>query len=239
MQLVVLIPHYNHSATIGMVVHFMRNQGWPVLIVDDGSDESEHQVLHELASQDGIEIIWRSSNAGKGAAMKCGFRIAAERGYSHVLQIDADAQHRFTDAALLVSLAQQHPQAVICAQPVYDRHAPKARLYGRKITNFWNYINTGTHEIRDGMCGFRVYPLAAVLPVLSDRRPGNRMDFDIEILVRLVWRHVPLLWHSTPVSYQHNGISHFRGWQDNWLISKMHARLFFGRLAQLLGIRHD
>lgn len=192
MRLVVLIPHYNHATTVGSVVQAMRAHGWPVLIVDDGSDDAARAVLRKLAEQDGVEVVWCAVNGGKGAAVKCGLRKAAELGYSHVLQVDADAQHCLADAALLVTLAQQHENAVICAQPIYDEHAPKARLYGRQITNFWNVVNTGTHEIRDGMCGFRVYPLTAVLPIVSAGRLGDRMDFDIEILVRLVWRRVPL-----------------------------------------------
>ena len=34
----------------------------------------------------------------------------------------------------------------------------------------------------------------------------------------------------TRVRYPEDGVSHFRVWQDNLLISAMHARLFFGML---------
>ena len=61
---------------------------------------------------------------------------------------------------------------------------------------------------------------------------GLRMDFDPEILVRLHWRGQPMQWLATRVTYPEDGLSHFRLWQDNWLISRMHARLFFGMLCR-------
>ncbi|MDW1149255.1 hypothetical protein P2M48_04080 [Mannheimia haemolytica] len=84
------------------------------------------------------------------------------------------------------------------------------------------------------MCGFRLYPLADVVPILHSEPLGDRMDFDIEILVHCHWRKIPLVWVDTAVKYEVGGVSHFRGWADNWLISKMHARLFFKMLGRLL-----
>ena len=84
------------------------------------------------------------------------------------------------------------------------------------------------------MCGFRLYPLAPILDLMEVELLGNRMDFDIDIVVKAHWHQIPLIWVDTPVRYQQNGISHFRGFADNWGISKMHSRLFFGMLARVL-----
>ena len=231
MNVVALIPHYNHAATVGQVA-----QALPVLIVDDGSDAAAQQVLRDLAAADAqIEMVWRPHNGGKGAAMKSGFAAAAAQGYSHVLQVDADAQHQLADAEKLLQASAAQPQALVCAAPVYGADAPKSRLYGRKITNFWIWVNTGSRSIRDGMCGFRIYPLAAVASVLQRHSVGERMDFDTDILVRLHWAKIPMVWIDTPVHYEQHGVSHFRVWHDNWLISKMHARLFFAMLWQRIG----
>jgi hypothetical protein len=59
------------------------------------------------------------------------------------------------------------------------------------------------------------------------------MDFDTEIAVRLVWAGVPVVNQPTRVHYPPGGISHFRVWRDNVLISAMHTRLFFGMLWRL------
>ena len=157
---------------------------------------------------------------------------AHDLGYDHVLQVDADAQHALGDAARLLEVARAQPEVVVCAEPVYGDDAPRARLYGRKLTNFWAAINSGSRQIRDGMCGFRIYPLGPVLRLLKEHRTGDRMDFDIEVLVLLVWAGVPLAWVRTPVKYEPGGVSHFQPWRDNLLISLMHARLFFRMLGR-------
>jgi hypothetical protein len=37
------------------------------------------------------------------------------------------------------------------------------------------------------MCGFRVYPLAAIMELDRAQKLGARMSFDVEVLVRLHW----------------------------------------------------
>lgn len=232
-KLLALIPHYRHADTLPAVVAALRAQGLPVLVVDDGSGREYRAALAALQGG-GVEVSFQGVNGGKGAAVKYGMARAAAQGYTHVLQIDADGQH---DTALLphfTAAAEQSPQALICARPVYGADAPKARLYGRQITNFWNIIHTGSRVIKDGMIGLRIYPLADTLDQLARTPAGNRMDFDNEILVRLHWRGLPLVWIDTPVRYAAGGVSHFQGLGDNLRISAMHTRLFFAMLRRRL-----
>lgn len=231
MNILALIPHYNHSATIAFVARRMREFGLDVLIVDDGSDEQCKRVLQETADR-GIEVLYRPVNGGKGAAVKTGLKYAEEHGYTHVLQVDADAQHCLEDTQKLLDAAKEHPDALVCGWPQYGSDAPKARLYGRKITDFWNMLHTWSADIKDGMCGFRLFPVAPTLAVIREEFVGDRMDFDTEILIRLYWRGVKLLWIKTPVRYAEGGVSHFHAWADNVRISKMHARLFLEMLRR-------
>ena len=225
MNLLALIPHYNHPSTVGSVAHALRDFGLDVLIVDDGSREDCRPVLQNLQT-DGIRVLFRERNGGKGAAVKTGLQYAAEHGYTHVLQVDADGQHNLADTPQFIAAAQRQPENVICGEPQYGDDAPKARLYGRKITDFWNMLHTWSRDIKDGMCGFRLYPLAATLAVVREERLGNRMDFDTEILVRLYWRGVKPVWIPTGVRDAPKRGSPFSARSDNPCNSKMHARLF-------------
>lgn len=119
---------------------------------------------------------------------------------------------------------------MICGYPVYDDSVPRARLYGRYATHIWVWINTLSFAIKDSMCGLRIYPLAATLRVVERQRIGRRMDFDTEIAVRLYWSGMGVVNLPTRVRYPEDGVSHFRVWRDNLLISAMHTRLFFGML---------
>jgi glycosyltransferase involved in cell wall biosynthesis len=230
----VVIPVYNHPQAISRVVAGARAAGCPCILVDDGSDTACAGVLDGLAARDaGVTLVRLPSNQGKGAAMAAGFREAARQRRSHVLQVDADGQHDMADVPRFLALAQAHPDAVVCGHPVYDASVPRARLYGRYATHLWVWINTLSFDIRDSMCGFRVYPLHAVCALLDRTRIGSRMDFDSDIIVRLHWRGVRVINQPTRVTYPQDGVSHFRPWRDNVRISLMHARLFAGMLCRL------
>jgi len=95
------------------------------------------------------------------------------------------------------------------------------------------WVNTLSFDIEDSMCGFRVYPVALVMPLLRHTFTGNHMEFDSEILVRAHWRGHTFINVPTKVDYPVSGVSHFRLVRDNILISAMHAKLFFGMLFQL------
>ena len=73
---------------------------------------------------------------------------------------------------------------------------------------------------------------AATLRVAERQHIGRRMDFDTEIAVRLFWSGMGIVNVPTRVRYPEDGVSHFRVWHDNVLISAMHTRLFFGMLLR-------
>lgn len=229
-----LVPFYNHPQNIKALVAALKTYELPVIVVDDGSDEESKLILAELERTEGILLLTRAQNGGKGIAMKDGFKFALNRGFSHVLQIDADFQH---DAALIGEFLRQsetHPQSIVCANPIYGEDAPKSRVYGRKITNFWVAINTLSLGVKDAMCGFRVYPLEQ-LKKAAAKSKTNRMEFDIEILVNAVRQGVDMRWIDTCVRYEKGGVSHFKMLRDNALISLMHAKSFFSLPKFALG----
>lgn len=232
----VVIPVYDHEKAIGSTLKAVLQQcALPCLLVDDGSHRPCAEVLQALAAQHAprVQVLRLESNQGKGAAMLAGFRAVAARGATHVLQIDADGQHDCADLTRFIAAAQQAPEAVINGQAVYDDSVPRARLYGRYLTHVWVWINTLSLRVKDSMCGFRVYPLAPVLELIDSEPVGRRMDFDSDILVRLVWRGLAVVNLPTRVHYPSDGVSHFDVWRDNLRISRMHARLFFGMLRRL------
>ena len=232
MKLGAVIPVYNHGATVGAMVQAIRRQGLAVLLVDDGSEPACAAVLDALVGPD-VHLHRLNINQGKGGAVMAGFRAAQQLGWTHALQIDADGQHDADDIPRFAAQAEAFPDQVICGVPVYDASVPRGRLYGRYATHVWVWINTLSLEIRDSMCGFRIYPLAPAVALIDSVRIGRRMDFDTEVVVRLHWRGVGIVSQPTRVNYPVGGISHFRLLRDNLLISAMHARLFAGMLVRL------
>ena len=231
----IVIPVYNHERGLATMLDGLAASGLPCLLVDDGSEPGCAAALATMAAThaDWLGLMTRAINGGKGAALMSGFAEADRRGHTHVLQIDADGQHDTADIPRFVAAASANPDALILGRPRYDNSVPMGRLIGRYATHIWVWINTLSFAIADTMCGFRVYPLAAVSALLATEKLGSRMDFDTEIVVRLYWRGIRVINLATPVRYPADGISHFRLLRDNWMISRMHARLFFGMLWRI------
>jgi glycosyltransferase involved in cell wall biosynthesis len=231
----VVIPVYNHEHAIGNVLAQVLAHGLPVILVDDGCSAACAAVLDGLAAAhpDRVVLERHAVNQGKGGAVLTGFTRAAQDGFTHVLQVDADGQHSVADVPRFLAAARAAPHAVVAGCPLYDESVPALRLYARYLTHVWVWINTLSLAIRDSMCGFRVYPVAPVLALARRRRLGLRMNFDIEILVRLYWDGLAIVNLPTRVGYPDDGVSHFKAWTDNVLISRLHMTLFFGMLPRI------
>lgn len=226
-----IVPLYNHGNTLIATLAALSQFDVPILVVDDGSDAATKAVLaQQVACYPNCQALTLRHNLGKGGAVMAGMQHQFNAGFSHALQVDADGQHNLQDIPAMLACARQHPTALVAGVPIYDASIPKGRLYGRYITHVWVWIETLSFELKDTMCGFRVYPLASCCQLLTQQPLGQRMDFDIEIMVRLYWQGIRFKQLPTQVIYPEDGISHFRGWADNWLISKMHSKLFFGML---------
>ncbi|EAB2832336.1 glycosyltransferase [Salmonella enterica subsp. enterica] len=230
----VLIPCYNHGVMMSRVLARLQPFGLPCIVVDDGSDDATRDELARLAAENSnLALIRLPVNAGKGAAVLRGMQAAADAGFSHAVQVDADGQHDIEDIPGLLALAKEHPTALISGQPIYDGSIPRSRLYGRWVTHVWVWIETLSLQLKDSMCGFRVYPVAPTLQLAQRVTLGKRMDFDTEVMVRLYWQGNTSYFIPTRVTYPLDGLSHFDALKDNLRISRMHTRLFFGMLPRI------
>ncbi|WP_089605678.1 glycosyltransferase family 2 protein [Acinetobacter piscicola] len=229
-----IVPVYNHPHYIQALIEYLTQFELPIILVNDGSDAECTQLLRDIEGQfKQIILVEHAQNQGKGQAVITGLKKAVELGLSHALQIDSDGQHDWNDIAKFIDISKQYPHAMIIGQPVFDETVPKGRLYGRYATHIWVWINSLSFDIKDSMCGFRVYPLAETLPVIQTAKFQLRMGFDSEILVRLKWDNVCFVNVPTKVIYPEQGISHFHAWRDNLGMSKAHSRLFAGMLLRL------
>lgn len=237
LKLVAVVPVYNHGSTTGAVVAGLRANGLPVIIVDDGCDAVSARQLDQLVAEIGetapaVTLVRHTENRGKGVAMASGFLAAKEADATHVLQVDADGQHDLEAMPRFMAAMMARPEAVICAYPVYDESVSRTRFFARYITHVFIWIESLSMRIKDSMCGFRIYPLDRVLPLLPALRRSARMDFDSDIIVRLDWSEVPIINMPVRVSYPLDGISNFRLLRDNLRISRMHASLLGGMIVR-------
>jgi glycosyltransferase involved in cell wall biosynthesis len=231
-----LIPIYNHKHTIGGVVDALAYLGLPCLVVDDGSDEATQEALRAVFERwPWVELHRLPLNRGRGAALRHGYRTAAEREFSHVVQLDADGQHDASDVPRFLEAARRQPDALVLGSPIFGEDSPRIRLYGRRLSQAFVWAVTGSFAIRDPLCGFRCFPLRHTVPLLDAVALSDRMAFDPEIAVRLAWNGVPIVNVPTRVRYFENGLSNFRFVRDNILIARTYARLVVARLWRWIG----
>lgn len=238
MSYLVLIPSYNSGPKVLDTVREALSFGLPVWVVVDGSTDGTVEQLTPLVAKtdSGLRVLVVARNRGKGAAILYGLRKAVVQGHTHVLTMDADGQHPAAMIPAFVSTSKTYPDALILGRPVFDHTAPRERVIGRRISNWWTDLETLHAGIGDSLFGMRVYPARPLLRIMESQRSMRRFDFDAESAVRLIWQGVRPINLDTPVRYfrpEEGGVSHFNYLRDNALLSWMHLRLFFGFLLRL------
>ena len=237
----VLIPSYNTGERLFSTVSAARAQWNPVWVVVDGSTDGTGERLQQMAAADpGLRVWLLPHNQGKGAAVLPGLRAAQEAGYTHALTMDSDGQHPADLIPAFMQASQARPETMVLGRPVFDASAPLLRVRGRKVSNSWTQLETLFAGIGDSLYGFRVYPVPALIAIMSRQPWMRRFDFDTEAVVRLAWRGVKPVNIDAPVKYltaEEGGVSHFNYLRDNALLTWMHTRLmveFVLRLPSLL-----
>ncbi|NJW55922.1 glycosyltransferase family 2 protein, partial [Salinimicrobium sp. CDJ15-91] len=85
----IIVPAYQEKGRIGAVVKKIKATGpWPVLVVDDGSNDA----TAEEAEKAGAKVVRHVINRGPGAATMTGLAKARQEGYTYAITIDGDDQ---------------------------------------------------------------------------------------------------------------------------------------------------
>jgi predicted LPLAT superfamily acyltransferase len=218
------------------VVDAIAPAGLPCLIVDDGSGPETREVLERLAERPNVEVLRLARNGGKGAALKEGYRAAAASGFTHAVQLDADGQHRAEDVARFVLAMEAQPDALVLGVPVFDESAPWARLAARQLSRGLVWLACLSRAVPDPLCGFRGIPLGPALAAVASADTGDRMEFEPELAVRMVWQGTPVTPLPTRVRYLPGGLSHFSFSRDYPLLAACYARLVGGMLLRAPGL---
>ncbi len=219
-RLLVVVPVYNHGATLRQVVEGVLAIHPEVLVVDDGSTDSGLEQIADLP----VQVRVHQTNQGKGAAIRTAAEAAAAFGATHIVTIDADAQHDPGDLPIFFDALRNHPLAVIVGvRDFATANVPRASRFGRWFSNFWLRVQTG-RKLLDTQSGFRAYPTAVFEHL---KFTETRYAFEVEVLVRSAWAGLDLLDVPVRVHYPpaQQRISHFRAFMDNARISWLNTRL--------------
>ena len=221
----VVIPAYNHGATVADVAARALDLDVPVIVVDDGSTDDTRARLCDL----GIRVLRHPRNLGKGAAILTGLAAAREIA-DWAVTIDADGQHDPADIPDLVRAIPEGSRPIVVGvrqRMTAAAQVPWASRFGRGFSNFWVRA-CGGPALQDSQSGLRVYPLPETLELGV---VALRFQFEVEVLVRAGWAGMAVLEAPVSVRYPPAGrrVSHYRPVVDFVRNGRTFTRLLFGR----------
>ena len=219
-KICVLIPTYNNEKTLKRVIDGVLDYTENIIVVNDGSTDSTLKILQGYPQ---ITVINLPENKGKGNGLKIGFRKAKELGYHYAITIDSDGQHYPDDIPVFAEALLQESQDVLLIgnRNMSQDGIPKKSSFGNRFSNFWFWFETGI-KLEDTQSGYRLYPLHKI----PKKYFTPKFEFEIEIIVRTAWRHVPV--KNVPIKVLYDPaerVSHFRPFKDFTRISILNTIL--------------
>ena len=181
----VVIPTYNEAESIGSILHGLKSLDCDVLVIDDASPDGTAHLVRQL----GIEVIEREGKQGLGSAYRTGFSIALDRGYTYVIQMDADGSHQIKDLEKMMEWIGS-ADSLIGSRWVKDGQIAnwsKFREYLSKSAN--RYANAVLSlGVKDTTSGFRIYTSALLRKMEISTIRSEGYCFQIEMTRRALSR---------------------------------------------------
>jgi len=184
----VVIPTYNEKENISNILHaiFGLNEGFHVLVVDDGSPDGTAQIVKELQLKFPKQLFMeeRPGKMGLGTAYIHGFKWAIAGNYQFVFEMDADFSHNPNDLSKLYN-ACKNEGADLAVGSRYVMNGgvvnwPKNRIALSKGASLYTRMITWI-PVKDPTAGFICYKKEVLESINLDRIQFVGYAFQIEM----------------------------------------------------------
>ena len=207
-QCVAVIPCFNEAPFLAAVIAEVRDHLPNIIVVDDGSTDGT--ALRAKAA--GAEVIRLGCNAGKGAALRAGWRHAWQQRFTWVLMMDGDGQHAPDDIPKFLACAENKDAALV----VGNRMGNAAAMpWLRRLVNRWmsrRLSRLAGVRLPDSQCGFRLAHLETLMRLPLSAR---RFEIESETLVTLLAAGQRVEFVPIRVIYE-SGRSNICPFLDTW-----------------------
>jgi len=177
-NLLVIVPCYE-SPEVGEVVRALEDEGFLVLVVDDGSVKIN---VRQLLAHSKTILLTHPENRGQGAALSTGMAYARVHNFTYVAHFDADGQHHVKDLKRFALYLDSHPVDIVLGsrfmQKTDTQAVPRRKRILLTTGRFVNYLFTSLW-LTDAHNGLRIMNKNA-LAVMHFKQ--NRMAHATEVL---------------------------------------------------------
>lgn len=213
---IALVPVYQPTELFLPLLEETKKQGFQLVIVNDGSDRGAEEIFRTAAAYG--TVLKHPQNMGKGKAIKTGLTYIQSH-YSEdyiVVTLDADGQHRVSDARKICRIAQDHPGTLVLGSRQLKENVPLRSLLGNTLTRFIYRVSTGK-KIWDTQTGLRAFS-AQLTPKLLDI-PGERYEYEMNVLLACSRIGIPIMEEKIDTLYiDGNASSHFDAVRDSYRV---------------------
>ena len=235
MKTALIVPAYHPTRDmIPMLERFVRLEDYVPVVVNDGSGAEYDQVFAQVP--EGCVLLNHEVNRGKGAALKTAIEYVLHHLPACTLAVtaDADGQHRFEDILKVVSVAQQHPGALVLGSRAFDGEVPFKSRWGNAITREVFAIASGV-KVRDTQTGLRAFDRTCMARFVEI--PGERYEYEINMLLYAAREGVDILEETIQTIYiDDNSASSFHPFRDSF---KIYACIFRFAASSMLAFAID
>lgn len=202
-----VIPAYNVADELGAVLRSIPQTFSTVVVVNDGSADKTGAIADRYAELDPrIRVVHHPRNAGIGAAMVTGFRIALESGADIVVKIDGDGQMPLWIVPDLVEPLLNGEADYTKGNRFRDfqaiRSMPMVRRIGNVALSFMTKAATGYWRTFDPTNGF-IAIRADVLSLLPLHKIDHTYFFETSMLSHLYV--IGAVVHDVPMPARYAG----------------------------------
>ena len=200
---VALIPAYQEGPRIGAVVETARAH-LPVVVIDDGSSDD----TAARAEAAGATVVHQLPNAGKGAALRAGFRHALDRGYAAAVTLDADGQHDPDEIPAFLDVFRERRPELVIGKRAFGEMPPV-----RRLSNTLGGLTLSAalgRNVPDNQSGYRLIGRVLMRAMLESDESG--FEFEVEMIARAIALGLPIEWVPIRTIYAGEP-SHIEPWR--------------------------
>ena len=233
-RFIALIPAYEPDGKLIGITAELKEKGFDIVIVDDGSGEAYDEIF-EKAAQDAT-VLTHEQNRGKGAALRTGLGyINRYMAYTEsvmtaggpvsitgrdavIVTVDADGQHLPEDVLRIAEISEKRSGALVLGSRALRDNVPARSSFGNTVTRYVYSMATGVqvHDTQTGLRAFRRSMIPRLLEI-----EGDRYEYEINMLMELAAEGVPIIEEEIETVYEDNNSgSHFSTFRDSFRIYK-------------------